>query len=143
MNGLSVRQQNDPQIPALHFWYWSPTANAAILLNDFFHRMVNDVLNPLQPDQGTIRTLPHGMEILSEFHKQQSIRCYNLMKSRQLRVAQGHGSNRRAFPIPLGRALVGVSHAQHGRFIKRLAIIKYYLPVPLFLWGVRLLGFVT
>ena len=84
MDGFPVRQQNDPQIPPVHLRNGCPTANPAILLNDFFLRVVNDVLDPFLLDDGTIRTVTHGMEVLGEFHRQQSTRRDKFAKSRRL-----------------------------------------------------------
>jgi hypothetical protein len=70
-------------MPPAHLRNWRPTANPTVLLNDFFHRMFNDVLDPLQSNHGAIRTLMHGVEVLGEFHKRQSTRRFDLLKSRR------------------------------------------------------------
>ena len=82
MDGFPVRQQNDPQIPPAHLRDRCPTANPAVLLNDFFYRVFNDVLDPLQSDHGSIRALAHSVEVLGEFHKRQSTRYCGFVKSR-------------------------------------------------------------
>ncbi len=81
MDGLPVRQQNAPQIPPVHLRNGRPTANPAILLNDFFLRVVNDMLNPFLLDDGAIWALTRGMKVLGEFHRQQSTRRSNFVKS--------------------------------------------------------------
>ena len=81
MDGFPVRKQNDPQIPPAHFRNGCPAANPAILLNNFILRVVDDMLNPFLLDDGTIRTLTHGMKVLGEFHRQQSTRRSNFVKS--------------------------------------------------------------
>ena len=43
-------------------------ANPAILLNDFFHRVIDDTLNPFFLDHGAVWALMHRMEVLGEFH---------------------------------------------------------------------------
>jgi len=80
-----VRKQNDPQISSSHLCNWRPPTNPAILLNDFFHRVVNDMLNPFFLDHGAIWALMHRMEVLGEFHSQQSTRDCNFVKSRRPR----------------------------------------------------------
>jgi hypothetical protein len=53
------------------------------LLNDFFHRVVNDTLNPFFLDYGAFRALMHRMEVLGEFHKRQFTKRYDFVKSRR------------------------------------------------------------
>lgn len=54
------------------------------MLNNFFHRVVDDMLNPFLLDNGAIWALTHGVEILGKFHRQQSTRRYNFAKSVRL-----------------------------------------------------------
>jgi hypothetical protein len=71
VDGFPVRQQNDPQISPAHLRNGCPAANPTILLNNFFLGVVDDMLNPFLLDDGTVRTVTHGVKVLGEFHRQQ------------------------------------------------------------------------
>jgi len=58
-----------------------PSGESGHLVENFFLRVVDDMLNPFLLDDGTIRTLTHGMKALGEFHRQQATRRSNFVKS--------------------------------------------------------------
>jgi hypothetical protein len=66
--GLSIFQQDDSQIPALHLLNGRPPTNTAVTLDSLSDGMIDHVLNPLQPDSRTVRTAPYFFEILRELH---------------------------------------------------------------------------
>jgi hypothetical protein len=55
-------------MPRLHFIYWSPAANPAILLNHFLHWMFDDVLNPFDLDDLSIWAQAHRVKVSGELH---------------------------------------------------------------------------
>jgi hypothetical protein len=65
---ITIRQQDNSQVLPLHFRDRPPTTNAAVSLNDFFDRIPDDPLDPLQLDLCSIRLLPHRLEIPCELH---------------------------------------------------------------------------
>jgi len=68
MYGLPVWKQHNAQIPTTHLLDRRPTANATFLLDNLFHRMLNDALDPLDPNRTTIRALTHSFKIPRELH---------------------------------------------------------------------------
>ena len=63
MDSLPIRQQNDPQIPAFHFLYSSPSPYSSICLYVFSVRMLDNVLNPFVLDHLSIRSTPNRLEV--------------------------------------------------------------------------------
>lgn len=68
MHCRSVWQKYNAQIPAVHLRDACPKSKAAIILNRLAHRIINDVLNPLQTNHRPVRSLAHCLEIAGELH---------------------------------------------------------------------------
>jgi hypothetical protein len=66
--GFTIWQEYDSQIPPIHFWNLGPSTDTTVGLNDFSYWMVNGSLNPFQFDEGSIRSLPHLLEVARRFH---------------------------------------------------------------------------
>jgi hypothetical protein len=69
MYGFSIRQEDNPQIPAIHLGHRCPTANAAVLLNDLLDGVIDHSLNPLKLDYQSIWPQPHRLKVLGKLHR--------------------------------------------------------------------------
>jgi hypothetical protein len=68
MHRFPVRQEDDPQNPAIGLLDGPPATDAPIGLQNFANRIPDRAFDPLHPDPGPIRSLPHGEEVLRAFH---------------------------------------------------------------------------
>ena len=68
MYSLAVREQYNTQIPAVHFRDRRPSPNTTVLLHGLFCRMIDHVLNPLQPNARPIWTLTHRLKVFGKLH---------------------------------------------------------------------------
>jgi hypothetical protein len=68
MDGFTIWQKYNSQIPPLHFWNLSSSTDTTVGLNDFSYGLINGPLNPFQFDEGSIRSLPHLLEVACRFH---------------------------------------------------------------------------
>ncbi len=68
MNCFTIRQQYNPQIPSVHFFDSRPAANPTIGLDDFFHGMFDNILNPFQANVGAVRPFTNDLKVVRELH---------------------------------------------------------------------------
>ena len=70
MDSFTVRQQDDPKVPAFQFRDLAPSPDAAVLLNVLAHRSCHGPADPLILDDGAVGPLSHELEVTCAFHRQ-------------------------------------------------------------------------
>ena len=109
MYSLAVGQQHDTEMSTFHLWNGGPATNATVRLNHLPFLVLDDILDPLQPNDRTIRTEPDRFEVTGEF--QRPVRPISSLTSRtssgnlRHRTAAGAaGPLKRAVREPLHRS---------------------------------------
>lgn len=68
MNGLTVRQEHDPEKSTLRFGNRTPSANSSVRLNHFPGWRLNDPLNPALLNVGSVGAFPNRLEVARRLH---------------------------------------------------------------------------
>ena len=68
MHRLFVSKEHDAQVPAFHFRYLYPPADAAIGLNDFSQRSANCSFYPFVLNDRAVCPRPDSGEVARELH---------------------------------------------------------------------------
>src|SRR5436309_14702242 len=66
MHSLAVSQQHDAEVTTPHLRDCRPATDATVGLDLLSHRMLDDMLDPLQPNDRTVRAQPHRFEVSRE-----------------------------------------------------------------------------
>lgn len=68
MYGGSIGQQDNTQIPSVHFCNRRPPSDAPISLHKLSRWMINHSLNPVQFNKGTVGASSHYVKVFGESH---------------------------------------------------------------------------